>query len=87
MLALSKATIQNRNGTLLVDPSDAPIAKVLMVSALVRCAAPKMKTGWDHVVPLSRQALAILRSVQKLTGQRGVIVNCAPDFDLRRTSE
>jgi integrase len=22
--------------------------------------AAKMKTGWDHVVPLSRQALAIL---------------------------
>lgn len=32
--------------------------------------ATKMKTGWDHVVPLSRQALAILRSVQKLTGHR-----------------
>jgi len=32
--------------------------------------AAKMKTGWDHVVPLSRQALAILSSVQKLTGHR-----------------
>ncbi|WP_407158324.1 tyrosine-type recombinase/integrase [Bradyrhizobium sp. STM 3557] len=32
--------------------------------------AAKMKTGWDHVVPLSRQALAILHSVQKLTGDR-----------------
>ena len=32
--------------------------------------ATKMKTGWDHVVPLSRQALAILRNIQKLTGHR-----------------
>jgi integrase len=30
--------------------------------------AAKTKTGWHHVVPSSRQALAILRSVQKLTG-------------------
>jgi len=36
--------------------------------------AAKMKTGWDHVVPLSRQALAILSSVQKLTGQSPVRV-------------
>jgi integrase len=41
--------------------------------------AAKMKTGWDHVVPLSRQALAILRSVQKLTGHRRYAFSCSKD--------
>jgi integrase len=42
--------------------------------------AAKMKTGWDHVVPLSRQALAILRSVQKLTGRH--VFSCSKDAPL-----
>jgi hypothetical protein len=37
--------------------------------------------SWDHVVPLSRQALAILRSVQKLTGHRRTM-RCAKYVDL-----
>src|SRR5262249_29243616 len=44
--------------------------------------AAKMKTGWDHVVPLSRQALAILRSVQKLTGHRRYVFSCSKDAPL-----
>jgi integrase len=32
--------------------------------------AAKMKAGWEHVVPLSRQAITILRRVQKITGNR-----------------
>jgi integrase len=41
-----------------------------------------MKTRWDHVVPLSRQALAILRSVQKLTGHRRYAFPCSKDAPL-----
>jgi integrase len=41
-----------------------------------------MKTGWDHVVPLSRQALAILRSIQKLTGHRRYAFSCSKDAPL-----
>jgi integrase len=44
--------------------------------------ATKMKTGWDHVVPLSRQALAILRSVDKLTGHRRYVFSCSKDAPL-----
>src|SRR6201993_1180131 len=44
--------------------------------------AAKMKTGWDHVVPLSRQALAILRSVRKLTGHRRYVFSCSKDAPL-----
>ena len=47
--------------------------------------AVKMKTGWDHVVPLSRQALAILRSVQKLTGHRRFTFSCSKDARYRTT--
>jgi integrase len=41
-----------------------------------------MKTGWDHVVPLSRQALAILRRVQNTTGNRRYVFACADDVPL-----
>jgi integrase len=44
--------------------------------------AAKMKTGWDHVVPLSRQALVILRSVQNLTGHRRYTFSCSKDAPL-----
>jgi integrase len=44
--------------------------------------AAKMKTGWDHVVPLSRQALVILRRVQKITGNRRYVFACAKDAPL-----
>jgi integrase len=44
--------------------------------------AAKMKTGWDHVVPLSRQALAILRGAQKLTGHRRYAFSCSRDAPL-----
>ena len=42
----------------------------------------QVKTGWDHVVPLSRQALAILRSVEKLTGHRRHAFSCSKDAQL-----
>jgi hypothetical protein len=41
-----------------------------------------MKAGWDHVVPLLRQALAILRNVQKLTGHRRYVFSCSKDAPL-----
>jgi integrase len=44
--------------------------------------AAKMKTGWDHVVPLSWQALAILRRVQQITGNRRYVFACAKDAPL-----
>jgi integrase len=44
--------------------------------------AAKMKNGWDHVVPLSRQALAILRRVQQMTGNRRYVFACAKDAPL-----
>ena len=44
--------------------------------------AIKMKTGWDHVVPLSRQAIAILERVQKITGNRRYVFSCADDKPL-----
>ncbi|OKO77872.1 integrase arm-type DNA-binding domain-containing protein [Bradyrhizobium sp. AS23.2] len=44
--------------------------------------AAKMKTGWDHVVPLSRQALTILRRVQHITGNRRYVFACAFDAPL-----
>jgi hypothetical protein len=40
-------------------------------------SATKMKTGSDYVVPLSRQALTILRSVHKLTGDRRYAFSCS----------
>src|SRR5450631_187688 len=51
VLALSKATIQNRNGTLLVDPSDAPTVDLSLgtvrcqqtsVTSLISDCAPKV---------------------------------------------
>ncbi|WP_439373057.1 tyrosine-type recombinase/integrase [Bradyrhizobium sp. DASA03120] len=44
--------------------------------------AAKMKAGWDHVVPLSRQALAILRRVQHVNGNRRYVFACAKDAPL-----
>jgi integrase len=44
--------------------------------------AAKMKTGWDHVVPLSGQTRAILNSVQKLTGHRRYVFSCSKDAPL-----
>ncbi|MDA9497688.1 tyrosine-type recombinase/integrase [Bradyrhizobium sp. CCBAU 11357] len=44
--------------------------------------AAKMKTGWDHVVPLSRQTLAILQRVQRITGNRRYVFACAKDAPL-----
>ncbi|UGX96780.1 tyrosine-type recombinase/integrase [Bradyrhizobium barranii subsp. barranii] len=44
--------------------------------------AVKMKTGWDHVVPLSRQAMVILKRVQKITGNRRYVFSCADDEPL-----
>lgn len=39
------------------------------------CAIPgrRMKTGTDHIVPLSTQAVAILRAPQPLTGNRHLV--------------
>ena len=44
--------------------------------------AVKMKTGWDHVVPLSRQAIAILERVQKITENRRYVFACTEDAPL-----
>jgi integrase len=44
--------------------------------------ASKMKAGWDHVVPLSRQAIVILRRVQQITGNRRYVFACAEDAPL-----
>ncbi|WFU40343.1 tyrosine-type recombinase/integrase [Bradyrhizobium sp. CB82] len=41
--------------------------------------AAKMKAGWDHVIPLWRQALAILRRVQQINGHRRYVFACAKD--------
>jgi integrase len=44
--------------------------------------AAKMKMDKDHVVPLSRQALEILKAVQEVTGNRRYIFSCADDQPL-----
>jgi integrase len=41
-----------------------------------------MKMDKDHVVPLSRQALEILKAVQEVTGNRRYIFSCADDQPL-----
>lgn len=41
--------------------------------------AEKMKMDKDHVVPLSRQALAILQEMHKLTGHRRFVFSCNQD--------
>jgi len=41
--------------------------------------AEKMKMKYEHVVPLSRQALAILEQVKRLTGQRQFVFSCSSD--------
>jgi integrase len=45
-------------------------------------SATKMKMDKDHVVPLSRQALEILKAVHKLTGNRRFIFSCTQDQPL-----
>jgi integrase len=47
--------------------------------------AAKMKTGWEHVVPLSQQAITILRRVQKVTGNRRYVFACAEEPLSNRT--
>jgi integrase len=42
-------------------------------------SAEKMKMDKPHVVPLSRQAVAILRQVQTLTGNRSYVFSCSED--------
>lgn len=41
--------------------------------------AEKMKMSHEHVVPLSRQAVALLRQVQALTGKRRFVFSCSRD--------
>jgi integrase len=41
--------------------------------------AEKMKMEHEHVVPLSRQAIAILEEMGKLTGQRRFVFSCSKD--------
>jgi integrase len=41
--------------------------------------AEKMKMEHEHVVPLSRQAVAILEEMGKLTGQRRFVFSCSKD--------
>jgi len=45
-------------------------------------SAAKMKMDKDHVVPLSRQALDILKAVRELTGNRRYIFSCTHDQPL-----
>jgi integrase len=45
-------------------------------------SATKMKMDKDHVVPLSRQALEILKAVHELTGNRRYIFSCTNDQPL-----
>jgi integrase len=45
-------------------------------------SAAKMKMDKDHVVPLSRQALEILKAVHELTGNRRYIFSCTHDQPL-----
>jgi integrase len=42
-------------------------------------SAEKMKMDKEHVVPLSRQALAVLEQMQRLTGQRQFVFSCSKD--------
>jgi len=42
-------------------------------------SAEKMKMEKEHVVPLSRQALAILVQMMRLTGQRQFVFSCSAD--------
>lgn len=55
---------------------------------LARWTIPKekMKMKWDHVVPLSRQALAILKAVHELTGQRRYVFSTYTDKPLSNNS-
>jgi integrase len=48
-------------------------------NALWTVPAEKMKMEREHVVPLSRQAVAILRQVHKLTGHRRHVFSCSRD--------
>jgi integrase len=48
-------------------------------AALWKISAAKMKMEKEHVVPLSRQALAILREVRALTGDRRYVFSCSKD--------
>ena len=41
--------------------------------------AEKMKMKHEHVVPLSRQAVALLRQVHALTGHRRFVFSCSQD--------
>jgi integrase len=45
-------------------------------------SAAKMKMDKDHVVPLSRQALEILKAVHEVTGNRHYIFSCTDDKPL-----
>lgn len=42
-------------------------------------SAEKMKMEKEHVVPLSRQALAILEQMKRLTGRRQFVFSCSKD--------
>jgi integrase len=42
-------------------------------------SAEKMKMDKEHIVPLSRQAVAILKQVKALTGHRSFVFSCSKD--------
>jgi integrase len=44
--------------------------------------ASKMKTGYDHIIPLSRQAMAIIDRVRKITGNYRYVFACGEDKPL-----
>ena len=48
-------------------------AEIDFEKAQWRIPAERMKTGRDHIVPLSKQALVVLRELQKLNGHRLIL--------------
>jgi integrase len=51
-------------------------AEIDFESATWTVPAEKMKAGQDHIVPLSEQAIAILRDLQELTGSGQYVFPC-----------
>jgi integrase len=61
------------------EVANAEWAEVDFTNARWTIPAEKMKMKHEHVVPLSRQAVALLRQVQALTGHRRYVFSCSQD--------
>jgi integrase len=55
-------------------------------AALWTIPASKMKMGREHVVPLSRQALAVLARIKEMTGERRYVFSCGKDAPLSESA-